>query len=216
MRTVLAPCSSCLRRTKHTVLHEVKQTGEEGTELNTLLECGGCSTVSLGVKSTDASGFVTHAYYPAPVSRKLPTWAVFMRLGLDGDHEETLGDLLHEIHQAVQAKMPRLAAMGVRSLLEHLMIAKVGDHRSFEKNLDEFQKGGYISLVQRDAITALLDVGHAATHRSFKPTIEDLNLALDIVEGVLASIYEHGPAATKMTDRVPPKPSRNPKGQPSV
>jgi hypothetical protein len=58
-----------------------------------------------------------------------------------------------------------------------------------------------------------LDVGDAAMHRAFLPTENDLTLALDIVEGVLAPIYDHRTEAEKMTDRVPPRrpqPSKKP------
>jgi hypothetical protein len=51
---------------------------------------------------------------------------------------------------------------------------------------------------------ATLDVGDAAMHRGFVPTEKDLTLALDIVEGVLAPIYDHRTEAEKMADRVPP------------
>ena len=98
--------------------------------------------------------------------------------------------------------------MGIRALLEQVMILKVGDHRSFDKNLDEFQNAGYLSLLQRDAMRATLDVGHAAMHRAFKPTEEDLKVALDVVEGVLAPIFAHKEAAEKLADRVPPRPPK--------
>ena len=52
---------------------------------------------------------------------------------------------------------------------------------------------------------ATLDVGDAAMHRGFVPSETDLTLALDIVEGVLAPIYDHRTEAEKMADRVPPR-----------
>jgi hypothetical protein len=78
--------------------------------------------------------------------------------------ERCEGSLLHEVHQAVRGNMRRLAAMGVRSLIEHLMISKVGDLGTFQKNLDAFHEKGYISLVERDCVRTLLDAGDAATH----------------------------------------------------
>ena len=101
--------------------------------------------------------------------------------------------------------------MGIRALLEQVMIQKVGDLKTFDMKLDEFQKQGYISAIQRDAMRATLDVGDAAMHRAFLPTEKDLTLALDIVEGVLAPIYDHRTEAEKMADRVPPRAPR-PKG----
>ncbi len=116
-----------------------------------------------------------------------------------------------EVYQAVAGGQYRLAAMGIRALLEQVMIQKVGDLKTFDLKLDEFQKQGYISAIQRDAMRATLDVGDAAMHRAFLPTEKDLTLALDIVEGVLAPIYDHRSEAEKMADRVPPRTPRPPK-----
>jgi hypothetical protein len=98
--------------------------------------------------------------------------------------------------------------MGIRALLEQVMIQKVGDLKTFDMKLDAFQNAGFISAIQRDAMRATLDVGDAAMHRGYVPTETDLKLALDIVEGVLAPIYDHRSEAEKMADRVPPRPPR--------
>jgi hypothetical protein len=88
------------------------------------------------------------------------------------------------------------------------MVFKVGDLGSFEKQLNAFQEAGYISFIQRDAMKATLEVGHATMHRAFKPTEEDLKVALDIVEGIMAPLYAHHTAAEKMAERIPPRPPR--------
>jgi hypothetical protein len=74
--------------------------------------------------------------------------------------------------------------------------------------LDAFEKAGYISFIQRDAMTATLEVGHAAMRRAYRPTEEDMKVALDIVEGVMAPLYHHQSKAEKMVERVPPRPPR--------
>jgi hypothetical protein len=187
------------------VLHEVHQGDEDRKEAYAMLECAGCHTISLVITTDLSDGEVQHTYYPPPVSRKVPDWAMFMALGFSGAEQETIGLLLYQIHQAVLGRLNRLAAMGIRSLLEQLMISKVGDKGRFDKNLEAFKEQGWISLVQYDAVKTLLDVGHATTHRFFQPTTEELNLALDIVEGVLAAIYRHHEAAARLSDRVPPR-----------
>ena len=83
------------------------------------------------------------------------------------------------------------------------MIAKVGDLRTFEDKLDAFQSAGFISLIQRDAMKETLEIGHAAMHRAFKPTENELNMALDIVEGIFAAIFDHAEASTRLAQRVP-------------
>jgi hypothetical protein len=119
-----------------------------------------------------------------------------------------LGGFLTEIYQAVDGGQNRLAALGIRALLEQVMVLKVGDLATFDQKLDEFQKQGYISLIQRDAMRTTLDVGDAVMHRAFKPTEEDLKVALDVVEGVFSPIFGHKNEAERLGDRVPPRAPR--------
>ena len=91
-----------------------------------------------------------------------------------------LAGLLHEIYQAIRGTQHRLAAMGIRALLEQIMVSKVGDRGSFFEHLNSFQELGYISLVQRDSLNNILETGHGAMHRGYRPKEADLILALDI------------------------------------
>lgn len=212
-KIVQAPCSECVRKTKHEVLFETHQRDEETIDTYVMMSCGGCSTISMGHQRlwiTDGS--VDHGYYPSPVSRKMPGWMFLWSIGLGrAKGDAAIGAVMMEVYQAVDGGQNRLAAMGIRALLEQVMIQKVGDLQGFNTKLDAFQNAGFISAIQRDAMRATLDVGDAAMHRGFVPTEKDLTLALDIVEGVLAPIYDHRTEAEKMADRVPsrrPKPSK--------
>jgi hypothetical protein len=49
------------------------------------------------------------------------------------DEAEKLDDLLKEIYRATENALPRLAVMGIRALLEKIMVLKVGDHGNFCK-----------------------------------------------------------------------------------
>jgi len=210
---VQAPCSSCVRKTSHDVLFKIRQGDDEEEEtidVYELLRCRGCSTISMASHhfwKSDES--VAHRYYPSPISRKEPDWIALLALG--DKKEVDLNRLLKEVYQAVDGGQNRLAAMGIRALLEQVMILKVGELPTFEKKLDDFQERGYVSLIQRDAMRATLDVGDAAMHRAFKPTEQDLKVALDIVEGILAPIFGHKDAAEKLSDRVPPRAPKPPK-----
>jgi hypothetical protein len=145
-------------------------------------------------------------YYPSPVSRVLPDWIFDFEIGLvGGEEEQMIGQLLQEVYAAGRGGQYRLAAMGIRSVLEHVIITKVGDHQTFRKNLEQFCDAGYISLMQRDALNESLEAGHAATHRFFNPTQQDLDILLNITEGILAAIYIHPDQAEFLSKRVPPR-----------
>lgn len=208
MKATQAPCSSCVRQTTHDVLFEIEQRDVDEMEIidgYELLRCRGCSTISMAHHSRLGES-AEHKYYPSPVSRKEPDWVLYLVLG--DKKELELAGLLGEIYQAVYGGQYRLASMGLRALLEQVMILKVGDLPTFDQKLDAFQEQGYVSLIQRDAMRATLDVGDAAMHRAFKPTEEDLKIALDVVEGIFAPIFGHKEAAENLADRVPPRAPR--------
>jgi hypothetical protein len=154
-------------------------------------------------------GHVEEFFYPSPVSRKEPDWLIDLILGKD--NETGVGELLYEVYQAVDGGQHLLAAMGIRAALEQAMVMKVGELRTFDDKLNEFHKQGYVSLVQRDAMRDLIDVGNPAVHRAHKPTAQKLKLALDIIEGVLASILVYKDGAAHMADKLPPRPPSKPR-----
>jgi hypothetical protein len=212
LRETTAPCSSCVRVTAHKVLHQRTVSHEDRSFRYAMLECSGCRAISLGEYVRFDDGETEESFYPSPVSRKEPEWLLHLVVGLTGnDQDSGLGGLLHEIYQSVHGGQYRLAAMGVRALLEQVMISRVGDQGSFERTLDTFQKEGYVSFVQRDALRATLEVGHAAMHRAFTPTADDLKVALDVLEGVMAPIFHQLNAAERMIARVPPRRPRSSK-----
>jgi hypothetical protein len=220
MKFMKAPCSSCIRLTKHNVLHEEEYIDEvhfctDGIERYAILQCAGCQHISFAhyffspddevlpddeIDAYSPDGELVVDFYPSPVSRKKPSW--WYRLE---NKDELLSDLLNEIYRAVDGGQYRLAAMGIRALLEQVMVAKVGDLKTFDEKLDAFQEKGYISLIQRDTMENTLEVGHAAMHRGFKPTEEELSLALDIVETIIGAIYHHVEGSIDLTKRVPPR-----------
>jgi len=69
------------------------------------------------------------------------------------------------------------------------MIDKVGDHGRFRDNLNEFEKQGYVSKKQRKILETVLEVGHATMHRSYNPSQDQLNAAIDTTENLIQTIY---------------------------
>ncbi len=206
VKRCLAPCGECSKKTYHNILYSVSRTTSPNiTNRYHFLQCGGCDSVSMAHTYTSPhSKDVT--YYPSPVPRVLPDWMVEFEIGLiGGEKEQMIGQLLQEVYAAGRGGQYRLATMGIRSVLEHVIIAEVGDHQTFRKNLEQFYDAGYISLVQRDALNDSLQAGHAATHRLFNPTQQDLDILLNITEGILAAIYIHPDQAEFLSKRVPPR-----------
>jgi hypothetical protein len=196
-----APCILCARVNAHKVLARQDRSSEEGSDVYYFLACCGCGAVSMA-NIWNVGGDDEARYYPSPISRKPPEWLWRLRF-LFGDSEKPLGELLHEIYEAVQGKQHRLALMGIRAFFEQLMIAKVGDQGSFNANLNKFLEEGFIAKIQRTAIEHILESGHAAIHRGYAPVEHDLNTALNIVETITETIFFHEEEAKKVASRVP-------------
>lgn len=223
-------CSSCVRTTTHEVLFEITRPDlddDEITNTHKLLSCHGCGSVCMIHRwfGTDDEEILeeianladdeleTHernprgsfiSVYPSRVSRKEPDWLELLDL-LGNSDEVKLVSLLREVYAAVDGGQHRLAAMGIRALLEQVMIMKIGDSGGFDKKLDAFQEAGFISSIQREAMRSTLDVGDAAMHRAFVPKSQELNTCLDIAEGVMSAIYSHREAAKTIGETVPPR-----------
>ncbi len=148
--------------------------------------------------------------FPSKQLREKPSWNIDFAFSsvfstfLDGSSEkEHVWDLLREVHVSLQSDCPRLGIMGVRALLEHIMISKIGDQKSFKKNMREFQNQGYISKIQEETLGHILEVGHAAIHRSYSPTQIELIAALDIVENLIETIYIYTEKAKNIDCNIP-------------
>src|SRR5208282_1300549 len=157
VKKYLAPRGECGKETYHDILHLVcRTTSTNVTDQYHFLRCRGYDSVSMA-HNQGSGDFKDITYYPSPVARVLPDWMFdFELIGLLGGESELkelmIGQLLHEFYAAVRGGQYRLATMGIRSVLERVIIANVGDHHSFSKNLEQFSTAGYISLMQRDAL----------------------------------------------------------------
>ncbi len=209
-----AHCNTCLGERNHEVLfaettswfHD--EAGFGGRDQYEMLKCRGCDSVILRHSSwfsEDRPANASVHYYPPATCRKEPAWL----LDMSGKGAQFARSLLGEIYIGMQNGMKMLTAMGIRSLMEYVMIDSVGDHESFGKNLAEFASKGFISQKQRSILDVVLDAGHAATHRSYKPTDADLATSVDIAETVIQTVYVHPDKAAELKERVPKrKPKR--------
>ncbi|EMO4505847.1 DUF4145 domain-containing protein [Klebsiella michiganensis] len=154
-------------------------------------ECKGCENITLYIESTYSGmgdDFVT-TQFPPKIIRKEPKWLQ----QIDGKfiviEPSAKIELFREIYIALKNNMPRLAIMGVRALLELVMIEKIGDQGSFIKNLRKLKEEGYISGYQYDAIEKVIDAGHASMHRGYKASNSEIFSIMDITENIIESIY---------------------------
>ncbi|MCR4288731.1 MAG: DUF4145 domain-containing protein [Candidatus Scalindua sp.] len=208
-------CNHCGPGVNHDVVYKFTKSDSEviksqfeicWADIFTVLKCRGCNSVKIKhedwfSEDTDDTGnpIVNKRYYPSAIFRKTPTWLGSL------DNEWHITKLLKEIYSALQNDAPSLAAMGVRAVLESVMIDKLGDQGTFSKNLNKFLEEGYISKTQLVIFKDALELGHASIHRGYIPKADQVIFALDLMESIVHHLYLLEAQAKSSVKGIPPK-----------
>jgi len=217
-------CNKCGGSRNHLVLHKEDFYWSEvydaehgisidGSDTYELLRCRGCEFVSMRHSSwfsedidENGSPNVSVVQYPPATLRRKRDWGSSLKVhGNLRDMPEHISRPLDEIYIALQNNCLRLATMGIRSLLEQVMIEKVGDCGAFAKTLNTFHEQGFISNIQKDSVHSAIEAGHAVTHRDFTPSVADLTTLLDITENLIEILYVHPEHRNYLSKRIPPR-----------
>ncbi len=175
-----------------------------GKEVYVLLRCCGCDTVSLQHKSYfSENDRPSIKVYPPRQFRKPPIWFQELDGILVTETIAFIPRLLKEIYGSMYSQHRAVSAMGIRALIELIMIDKIKDQGSFRKNVDAFQTGGFISAFQRSMLEPTLEFGHASMHRNHAPKMQELIAALDITENLIHTLYVLPDKAAQLEKTVP-------------
>ena len=213
MATERIHCNWCQRRTLHDLLCETSTEEEEDfgpskIKVKTkfeMLQCCGCEEVILRRTVEDEIPFddPTVTYFPPPVSRQPPAW-LHLRT-FPGE----LRSVFEEIYRSLDANNRLLPMMGARTLIDMLMVEKVGDVGTFDEKLKKLEALGVISSRNREVLAAALDVGSAAAHRGHTPNSDDVNAVMDIVENLVHAVYVLPGMAQRLRTTTPPRPQKS-------
>ena len=216
-------CNKCGQDTNHEVLYCEESKTSTGYRIKfqrdyryEMIKCLGCDAISFRRVETipdffdaDVEDVENVDYYPPRVARRSPEWlSDYAGWNLTGgeDIPATIIDILKEIYEAVHNNSKHLVAMGVRAVIEAIMVDKVVDQGTFGKNLDALKKADYLSVRQEMVLSTILEAGHAAIHRGWQPTDDQISTLLDITESLIESIYVHELRAERLEKVIPKRP----------
>jgi Domain of unknown function (DUF4145) len=208
-------CNTCRQKTRHRLLctavdeglEEIEEVGATFCWKTTFetLQCCGCGEAVLRRTSvSDADpGEPIVQYFPPEVSRHPPSWQYSI--------PNELRSVMREVYRSLDANNRRLPMMGARTLVDLLMVEKVGDVGTFDQKLKQLENRGLISSYNREVLTAALDVGSAAAHRGHAPKAAEVSSVMDIVENVLHAVYVLPRMAQNLRKSTPQRPIRKAK-----
>ncbi len=201
-------CNECFRDTFHdTLLEEGAPTdGDETHHARghvATVRCRGCHAWSIRRTVIKETGDQAVSHDPPQRWRRPPDWMVQLP-----DSASDVAALLDEIYLSANGRQSRLLSMGVRAVLDRVMIQIVGDVGGFARKLDAMRECGHLSRRQVDMLKTIIDAGSAAAHRGYKPPPDLLQEMLIVMGAVIRDHFITSPMLDQLKRFVPPKPPR--------
>lgn len=148
------------------------------------------------LESFDLTGVQDESiFFRKTVSAGKPDWYDLL--------DDTQKALIWEIDRALSNKLKALSTIGLRALLETIMVEKIGDSGSFLTKVKRFTEEGYVTPKMAEALSHVLDAGNASAHRAYFPSREDLAVCVELVKHLMHGIYILRPGVEKVAENTP-------------
>lgn len=134
-------------------------------------------------------------FFRRNLSSTKPDWYDFL--------DDTQKALISEIDNAMRNELKALPTIGLRTLLETIMVEKIGDSNTFKEKVRLFTKEGYVTPKMAEALSHVLDAGNASAHRAYFPCKEDLTACVELVKHLMQGIYILRPSVDKVAENTP-------------
>lgn len=147
----------------------------------------------------DLAHRIDHWPYTPTSKRPTPEWVGKLSL-VDSDLES----LMSSVYVALDHNLDVLAAIGVRTAFDRASeLLGIDPSRAFSSKLSDLVTAGKIGSEEQDILDALTDAGSAAAHRGWKPSAEELDTMMSIIEAFLYRTFLLGEAAKRLRAQVP-------------
>lgn len=213
-------CSTCFTLTNQKVLKEEEikyheqETGWWDDTSFQIIQCMGCDTISfrklyndVSIQQSNDDDATTQELYPKRGTHSRPT-KVYRNLPID------LKKVFQETIDAYNNNLTLLCGVGIRAIVEAICIDKAILEGSYtdsagkqvtSKSLDGkiygLASNGYLTSDNAEVLHELRFLGNAAVHELSNPSLDELSLAIDIIELTFDNIYEVKHKAQKLMNK---------------
>ncbi len=190
-------CSHCDNETNHLVCSSVESSWGnddiQGIDIYEMIRCSGCDTISFRIASNNSEDMDHdengNPFYPDTI--EIFPSRLMGRTALEDIYSlpDKIRLIYKETHTALCTKLKILAGVGIRALVEAVCSEKKAKGRTLERKID--------NLVVKEVLTksnaAILHktrlLGNEAAHKTKAPSDAELDVAFDIVENLLETVY---------------------------
>jgi hypothetical protein len=147
------------------------------------------------------------SYWPAPSKREQPKWLWEIQ-GIDNN----LHELLQSIYTALDADLPVLAAIAVRTALDRATeLVGVDPAITFAEKLKALREEGRIGKQEEEDLSTLTKAGSAAAHSGWRPTPKQLDTMMATIEHFIYRTFFLAKENVYLAEKIPPRQKRRSK-----
>ncbi len=216
--TIQVPCIECGNNYRHhQVLFEFKKTicdpddCWEGQTVHQIVQCNGCESVKyreydVSIDNTDEEGTLLPfniSVYPSAIATP-PTRAPLdfgNSYGTSSTVPAPVVKMYRETIYALNSNAVTLAGGGLRATVEAVCLAQGLINGNLQNKIDALVSQKLLTPAQADLLHEERYLGNAALHELATPASQDIEDGLQIVEGLLNTIYVLPVKAKRLRDR---------------
>lgn len=229
-KIVKALCPRCKGERKcveHGFVNVPWELGDEvnynwGNDESRLLQCCGCETVFLHIKSWDSELFEIEYDYIKRDQVQVPIIKVttFPAIEIEGNQkpdwiweiarvDPQLHRILDETYMAYEAGLLILAAVGLRTAFDRATEAlQIDPGHTLDEKIRKLKEQGFIGETEASTLGVVANAGSAAAHRAWSPTEAEFKPLLSALEHFLQRTVVSGKSALSIADKIPPRQPR--------
>jgi hypothetical protein len=190
-------CNRCDNRTNHVVCGSIESSwGNEdiqGVDIYETIKCSGCDSISFRISSSNSEDcFVDdEGNYINSETEEIYPSRLMGRSALEEIYSlpDNVRSVYKETHIALCAKLKVLAGVGIRALVEAVCLEESTKGRTLEKRIDDLVKKEVLTKRNATILHKTRLLGNLAAHKAKAPSDSELDVAFDIVENLLETVY---------------------------
>lgn len=188
-------CKTCANRTRHEVLFskriswEDEESIERGVDDYMVVQCMGCESISFVVEHT-SSEFIDEEFGPYAVLDVFPDRCegINSKKNLFGV-PPLIMSIYRETLEAAEHNQPILAGIGIRAIIEAVCENQNSTGNNLYEKIENLKENKVLSEASTEILHKLRTLGNDAAHKIVVPEMNQLQLAIDVVQNLLQEVY---------------------------
>lgn len=190
-------CNRCDNTTNHVVCGSVEfcwgNEDIDGVDIHEIIRCSGCDSISFRVGSSNSEDYdqddkgnffhpETEEIYPSRLMGRTPLEDVYSL-------PDKVRSIYKETHVALCTKLKILAGVGIRALVEAVCSEEVAEGHTLEEKINDLVKKEVLTRRNAEVLHRTRLLGNKAAHETKAASDSELDVAFDIVENLLETVY---------------------------